>query len=69
MKKYNVLVTADATVSTTIEVEAPNSLVAERLALGLAREHADNYKWELDDGNHIEPYLCDPGNCAEEAAS
>lgn len=67
MPKYNVLVTADATCSTYVDVKARSKREAERKALEEARSNPGAFEWTLDDGNNIDPYLCDPGNCAEEA--
>jgi len=65
MPKYNVLLTADATVSTTVDVEADSPEAAEEKALEEARDNPGAFNWTLDDGNAIEPYCGDPGNCAE----
>lgn len=58
---YDVLVTADTTVSATVWVEANNPTEAEDLAIEIALGNPD-LKWERDDGNPLEPYIGDPGN-------
>ncbi len=65
-RRYMVLVTADATVSTYVDVEANNPREAETLALTEATYNPSAFNWTVDDGNPVEPYLCDPGHCAEE---
>lgn len=64
--KYNVVLTADATVSTTVDVDAESPEEAETKALEEAANNPGAFNWILDEGNAIEPYLSDPGNCAEE---
>jgi hypothetical protein len=63
--KYRVLVTAEASVHTYVDVEAVNATIAEALALTDASANQLAYEWVLDD-NQFEPYIADPGNCAEE---
>jgi hypothetical protein len=65
MAKYNVLITSPATCSTTVDVEAESPLEAEKKALEEARENPSLFEWTIDDGNTVDPYVCDPGNCAE----
>jgi len=65
MPWYQVLVTREASESTTVTVEADSPEQAEELALEEA-ETVDGDDWALDDGNSHEPYICDPGNCATE---
>ncbi len=66
MALYNVLVTADATMSIELVVEAGSVEEAEGKALSRAR--AETYfpgnPWELDEGNEISPYIADPGYAA-----
>ncbi len=69
MPKFNVLITSDATVHTFVEVEARDSTEAEQKALKKARAHPEEFAWELDEGNTLDPYLCDPGECAVEVES
>ena len=70
MPKYRVLVSRDrrASESVTIEVEAGSRVEAQDKAMELAIEMGDVLFWEADEGNYQrnEPYICDPGNCAEE---
>lgn len=60
---YDVLVTTDCTKSATIRVEAASVDDAERLAVEIARR--GDAPWE-DDDNDYNPYIADPGSCAEE---
>ena len=65
MPKYEVLVTCDATAHTIVTVEAKSVKEAEKLAIKDIYENGA--EWTLDD-NERNPYICDPGNCAEEIA-
>lgn len=67
MPKFRVLVTREATESTTVEVTAKNAKKAEEKALEVVGRYGENVDtWEVDDGNQHEVYICDEGNCAEE---
>jgi hypothetical protein len=67
MPKYRVLVTVDCTMSCQVEVEARTPEEAEEEALRLVNDPMsdDGYGWENDDGFASDPYIADPGNCAE----
>lgn len=62
MPKYRVTVTADATVSTYIDVEADTPDAARLAARNEAYENGFDYKWTLDDGseNTRGAYIADP---------
>lgn len=64
MPRYNVLITADATVSTTVDVEAASPEEAEAKALQEAFEFGWRFDWVRDEGVCSDPYLADPGNSA-----
>lgn len=66
MPKFRVLVTSNATVSTYVDVHAKDADAAEDDALGMARSQPGLFNWTVDEGNFLDPYLADPGNCAEE---
>lgn len=67
MKKWNVLVTMDSTVSTEVVVDAETAEDAEAEALALAQNNPQQFAWELDEGNwNSRPYIADPGNAASE---
>lgn len=54
MPKFRVLITADATASCTIEVEAGDVAEAMDAAVKTARNHSQ--EWKLDDENEFRPY-------------
>ncbi|MDP2662049.1 MAG: hypothetical protein Q8R28_15095 [Dehalococcoidia bacterium] len=54
------------TASTLVEVEAPSPREAEASALATARDNAHGIVWEPDDEGHVDVYIADPGNAAED---
>ena len=62
---FNVTITADTTVSTCFPVEAETAAEAEAKALAETTDNPSMFEWTQDEGNPLEPYLPDPGNCAE----
>ena len=64
MPWYNVLVTRDATESTTITLEAESAEAANEQALQKANDSLVD-DWSLDDGNWHKPYLPDPDSTEE----
>lgn len=68
MPKYNVVITADSTVSTVVDVEADSPQEAEQLALEEASMNPGEFDWVKDD-TFFDPYLADePGKNAEEVS-
>ena len=63
MARYKVLVTREASESCEVIVEADSVQAAEELAVEAAENEMQ--EWTVDDNIHG-PYICDPGNCAEE---
>lgn len=66
--KYDVLVTREVTESCTVRVEAGSVREAERLAVPMAN-NGPTIEWSVDDGSQQDPYICDPGECAEEVTT
>jgi hypothetical protein len=62
--KYDVLVTASATVSTWVTVEAADTEDAEDIALAEVQADPGAWEWVLDDyvPDRNEVYIADPGN-------
>lgn len=58
-KRYQVIVTRDATCSTIVDVKARSRRDALDRALGEARLYPNRFDWTLDDGSLDEPYLGD----------
>ena len=61
-KKYQVILTREASESTTVTVEADSKEAANEKALEMADQVPD---WSLDDGNYHRPYLPDPNSTEE----
>jgi hypothetical protein len=66
LKKYKVRLTSEATMSADVMVEAKSVEDAKDVALGLALEGSPRLKFELNEGNPIDPYLGDEENDVEE---
>lgn len=69
MPVYDVVVTADATISVTVQVEAKNKHEAEDIACSQARDSQFGLAWELDENYLYEVYCGSPGDCAEEVGA
>ncbi len=65
-KRWRVIVTADATVSASVEVSAFSVEEAEDMARELANSSPEKLSWSLDDNAPNDAYIADPGNSAEE---
>lgn len=66
MPRFSVLLTRDATESTTVEVEADTPEQAEEKALQqVGRYGENNTTWTLDEGNSHEVYCPDPANSVQ----